>query len=137
MKRLLSLFVGLVLVAPTVAAPTSKSWAFVMSVGGIIVGDPVRENGAWSLPIQADVSGLETYTSKPTVLNSGLACTTVAAKIIDSGIYLTIYSDLPGVSKNARCPAAQLGVVTPGEYRVFYKGPQDAPVLLRSIHVGL
>ena len=137
MRQILSLLVGLVLGAPTVAATTLQSWAFVVSVGGIIIGDPVRANGVWSLPVQADVSGLKTFTSKPAVLNSALVCSSVAAKVIDNGIYLTIYSDLPGIGKNARCPAAQLGAVAPGEYRVFYKGPQDAPVLLRSVHVGL
>jgi len=106
-------------------------------VGGIIVGDPVRANGVWSLAVQADVSGLETFAYKPAVLNSALVCSSVEAKIIDSSIYLTIYSDLPGGAKSARCPAAALGVVAPGEYSVFYKGPQDAPVLLRSVHVGL
>ena len=50
---------------------------------GIIVGHPVRANAVWSLPIQAGVSGLETFTSKHTVLNSGLVCSSVAAKIID------------------------------------------------------
>jgi hypothetical protein len=137
MRQLSTLLVGFVLVAPTVAVATSQSWAFVVSVGGVIVEDPVRANGAWSLPIQADVSGLATFTSKPTVLNSALVCSRVAAKISDSDIYLTINSDLPGDGKNARCPAARLGAIAPGEYRVFYKGPQDAPILLRSVHVGI
>lgn len=41
-----------------------------------------------------------------------------------------------GVAGNARCPAAQLGIVTSGAYEVFYKGPQEAPVRLRSVHVA-
>lgn len=129
--------VGLVLCAPSAGAATPQPWTFVVSVGGITVGDPVQANGAWTLPVQADVSGLETFTSKPTALNSALVCSSVVAKIIDNHIYLTIHSDLAGAIKSARCPAAQLGIIPSGAYKVFYKGPQDAPVLLRSVHVGL
>jgi len=117
------------------AAP--QSWAFVVSVGGITVEDPVQADGIWTLPVQADVSGLVTFTSKPTTLNSALVCSSVVAKIIDDRIYLTIYTGLPGAAKNARCPAARLGVVKPGTYSVLYQGPRNAPVLLRSVHVGL
>lgn len=137
MRRLHGFLAGLVFGASSAAATTPQSWAFVVSVGGITVGDPVRANGTWSLPVQADVSGLESFASKPTALNSALVCSSVLAKIIDSDIYLTIYSALPDGAKSARCPAAALGVIVPGEYSVFYKGPQDAPVLLRSVHVGL
>lgn len=115
---------------------SAQSWAFVVSVGGIAVRDPVRADGGWSLPVQADVSGLQTFSSKPTVLNSALVCSRVSAKVIDGGIYLTLYSDLPGNGKNARCPPAEVGVVAPGEYRVYYKGPGETPVLLRTVHVG-
>jgi hypothetical protein len=61
----------------------------------------------------------------------------VVAKIIDTSIYLTIHSDVAGVTKSARCPAAALGIIPSGAYKGFYKGPQDAPVLLRLVHVGL
>src|ERR1700681_2247629 len=108
MNRLHGVLCGLVFCAPTFAA-TPQSWDFVVSVGGMSVGEPVLENGVWSLPIQADVSGLESFTFKPTALNSTLVCARVAAKIIAKDIFLTIYSDLPGVAKSARCPATQLG----------------------------
>jgi hypothetical protein len=136
-RKLLSVFVGSLLGATSVAAATPQPWAFVVSVGGITVGDPVRVDGGWSLPVQADVSGLETFTSKPTVLNSALVCSIVATRTGADAIYLTIFSDLPGAAKSARCTVAILGAVAPGNYTVFYKGPQDAPVRLRTIHVGL
>ena len=136
MRRVRGILVWLVLCAPSVVTATPQSWAFVVSVGGISVGDPVQANGAWTLPVQADVSGLETFTSKPTALNSALVCSSVVAKIIDNSIYLTIHSDLVGAAKAARCPAAQLGIIPTGAYKVFYKGPQDVPVLLRSVHIG-
>ena len=136
MRQIRGAFVGLVLCAPIVAAATPQPWTFVVSVGGMTVGDPVQANGAWTLPVQADVSGLETFTSKPTALNSALVCSSVVAKIIDKSIYLTIHSDWVGATKGARCPAAQLGIIPSGAYKVFYKGPQDVPVLLRSVNVG-
>jgi hypothetical protein len=136
-RRIRRAIVGLVLCAPCALAATPQPWAFVVSVGGIKVGDPVEANGAWTLPVQADVSGLETFTAKPTVLNSARVCARVAAEIVDNSIYLTIHSDLAGVTKSARCPPAQLGAISPGKYKIFYKGPQDAPILLRSVNVGL
>jgi hypothetical protein len=137
MNKTHGILIALVLGTPSVAIAVPRSWAFVVSVGGITVGDPLQADGVWTLPVQADVSGSVTFTSKPTTLNSALVCSSVVAKIIDDAIYLTINTDLPGAAKNARCPAARLGVVKSGTYSVLYKGPQDAPVLLRSVHVGL
>jgi len=128
---------GFVLCAASAVAATPQPWAFVVSVGGITVGDPAQAKGVWTLPVQADVSGLETFTSKPTVLNSALVCSSVVAKTMDNSIYLTIHTDLADANKSARCPAAALGSIPSGPYRVFYKGPRDAPVLLRSVQVGL
>jgi hypothetical protein len=137
MRQIRGALIGLVLCAPSTVTATPQPWAFVVSVGGITVGDPVEAKGAWILPVQADVSGLETFSSKPTALNSARVCSSVVAKIIDDRIYLTIHSGMAGVTKSARCPAAQLGVIPSGAYKVFYQGPKDAPVLLRSVRVGL
>lgn len=137
MSNARGILIALVLGSPSLAFAAPQSWAFVVSVGGITVGDPVRADGVWTLPVQADVSGLMSFTSKPTTLHSALVCSSVVAKIVDGGIYLTINTDLPGTAKNARCPAVRLGVVKSGTYSVLYKGPHDAPVLLRFVHVGL
>jgi hypothetical protein len=138
MRHVSSIFVGLVLVlgVPGIAVATAQSWAFVVSVGGIVIGDAVKANGTWSLPVRADVSGLESFTSKPTVMNSAMVCSGVVAKIVRSDIYLTIHTDLAGVGKRAQCPAAKLGVLPVGAYTVFYQGPEDAPVRLRAVQVG-
>jgi hypothetical protein len=137
MRHVRSIFVGLALGIPSIAAATAQSWAFVISVGGILIGDAVKTNGSWTLPVRADVSGLESFTTKPTVMNSAMVCSGVVVKIIRSDIYLTIHTDLAGVGKPAQCPAAQLGVLPAGAYTVFYQGPEGAPVRLRSVQVGL
>jgi hypothetical protein len=137
MRHVRSIFVGLALGIPSIAAATAQSWAFVVSVGGILIGDAVKINGSWTLPVRADVSGLESFTTKPTVMNSAMVCSGVVAKIIRSDIYLMIHTDLAGVGKSAQCPAAKLGVLPVGAYTVFYQGPEGAPVRLRSVQVGL
>ena len=136
-RHVCSISVGLVLGVPSIAVATAQSWAFVVSVGGILIGDAVKANGSWTLPVRADVSGLESFTSKPTVMNSAMVCSGVVAKIVGSDIYLTIHTDLAGVGKRAQCPAAKLGVLPAGAYTVFYQGPEGAPVQLRSVQVGL
>jgi hypothetical protein len=137
MRHVRSMFLGLVLGIPSIAAATAQSWSFVVSVGGIVIGDAVKANGSWTLPVRADVSGLESFTSKPTVMNSAMVCSGVVAKIVRSDIYLTIHTDPAGVGKNAQCPAVKLGVLPAGAYTVFYQGPEGAPVRLRSVQVGL
>lgn len=48
-------------------------WSFVQTVGGMKVGNPQPiSKGSWSIPIECDVSGLTTVTTKPTTLNSSL-----------------------------------------------------------------
>ena len=138
MRHVFSIFVGLVLGVPSIAAATAESWAFVVSVGGIIIGDAIKANGSWTLPgacrrVRPGIVHLQThcYEFGNDVFSS------VVAKIVRSNIYLTIHTDLAGVGKRAQCPSAKLGVLPAGAYTVFYQGPGGAPVRLRSIQVGL
>jgi hypothetical protein len=131
----LALLCALSHAAASIAAPTPQPWSFVVSVGGMSVDDPVKVDGSWSLPVHADVSGLESFGVKPTALYSGLVCARVAAKIAGRAITLSLYTDVPGAAKDARCPAARLGAVAAGDYRVYYRGPDEPPVFLRSVRV--
>ena len=114
-----------------------QSWSFVQTVGGIAVDSPIREDHAWVLPVRGDVSGLKTITIKPTKVNSGIACQSVRAEVEGSSIYLTVLTTMAGVGHNAECPPALLGQVTSGTYRVFYRGPNEKPVQLGEVVIGL
>lgn len=108
----------------------SRSWAFVQSVGGITVDKAVRsDSGGWDLPINADVSGTRTITTKPTSINSGLACRT-SAKVEGSSIYITVSTGVIAVLKGPECPSVHLEGIPSGKYTVYYRGPDEAPVKL-------
>jgi len=48
------------------------AWAFVQSVGGIAVGQPIRNAGQWILPVRANVSGVEAITTQPAQFGLGV-----------------------------------------------------------------
>src|SRR5271169_1444774 len=72
------------------ASAESDSWDFLQAVGGISVEAPLHSASGWSLPVHANVSGLERVTTKPTTLNSALVCEQTIAKVEGQSIYLTI-----------------------------------------------
>ena len=114
-----------------------QSWGFVQSVGGVKVEAPLKsEIGGWALPVLADVSGLKTFTTKPTALNSALACDT-DGRVKGKAIFITVFTDRPGSTKTSTCPFVQLGRLEPGTYSVSYWGPDEAPVLIGQVQVGL
>src|ERR1700690_3400101 len=91
-----------------------QGWSFIESVGGIVVGPPVRVDHSWVLPVRSDVSGLKSITRMPTMINSGMACRSVRAEVEGRMIYLTLLTTLAGPRRNAECPAALLGQVASG-----------------------
>ena len=66
-----------------------QSWSFVESVGGIAVDPPVRADHTWVLPVRSDVSGLKSITTKPTIINSGMAPAQLGQ--IATGKYMVFY----------------------------------------------
>lgn len=115
----------------------SESWRFVQSIGGLVVEPPSRDTHGWVLPVRANVSGLETVTGKSTTLNSALICERTDATIEGRNIYLTIVSGLVRPSTSPRCPPAALGEISPGKYSVFYRGPNETPVRIGEVSIGL
>jgi hypothetical protein len=137
MRRVRRALVAVALGVPCVAGAAAESWEFVVSVGGLIVADPLLVNGEWTLPIQADVSGLKTISATPKALNSALTCRKVAAEVMGRNIYITILTDVANAGAIARCPAASLGAPSPGPYSVYYRSPNGALTPLREIRIGL
>jgi hypothetical protein len=72
------------------------------------------------LPVRADVSGLQTISSKPTTLNSIMGCSSTRAKVEDREILVTISTSLLREGGSPRCPPAELGKLAAGRYAVFY-----------------
>ncbi len=114
-----------------------QGWSFVQSVGGIRIEAPVKVAGVWTLPLTTNVSGLETVTNSPTVLNSGLVCKATHAVVEGFNIYISIVTDYAGEGKSAVCSSAKLGALLPGEYTIFYRRTNENPVYLGKVAVGV
>ena len=86
--------------------------------------------------MQANVSGTESITVKPSMLNSGLICESVSAKVVGDTILLTLNTGLVRDGYSPRCPEAALGTPSAGEYRVLYAYGDSEPQALGSIMIG-
>jgi hypothetical protein len=103
---------------------TSQSWTFMQSVGGIAIGNAIAEKGEWHLPLLCDVSGLRTFTLKPTAMNSGLAWSGTTVAVEGRDILITVVTGLPRASApSSSCGVANLGRIPRGKYRVMYRDP--------------
>src|SRR5688572_29394296 len=135
MKRLA--LVLLMLTGCTGLVPRERPWAFVASVGGIAVDNPVRTPKGLILPIRADVSGLEAISVKPTTLNSIMACSKTRAEVEGNNIYVTIATTLLRQRGSSRCPDAKLSGLPNGNYTVFYRSAAADDVRLGEVRVAL
>lgn len=129
-------FVSLMCLLPLAVCSEPKSWSFMQSVGGIAIGEALERKGAWFLPVQANVAGLESITIKPVMLNSGLICESVSARIVGESIFLTVNAGLLRDGYTQRCPEASLGTPKAGEYRVFYGHGEGEAAPLGRIVIG-
>ena len=111
MKRLYLFAIFLLpIIANASLLGTERTWEFMHSVGGIALGKPVFESGAWKLPLLCDVSGLKNFTIKPTTLNSGLVFVDTKTNVLDHDILITIETGLANFGgKSTACDAANLG----------------------------
>ena len=114
-----------------------QSWSFVTAVGGLEFATPVHVNNRWELPIRADVSGLRAITTEPTTMNSGLVCDSTKANIEGRNIFIVIVTTIPHGKATSVCPAADLGVLVPGQYNVLYGASIAEGVKLGAVDVAL
>jgi len=127
---------SLMCILPLAVCSEPKSWSFMQSVGGIAIGEALERKGAWFLPVQANVAGLESITVKPVMLNSALICESVSARIVGESIFLTVNAGLLRDGYTRRCPEASLGTPKAGEYRVFYGHGEGEAAPLGRIVIG-
>ena len=111
-------------------------WAFIESVGGIKVGTPLKTEQGYYLPIQCNVSGLDSITSQPTALNSALWCLSTQTFVEDSSIYLHInygisFSDYT----ECNCSATNIGKLKSGNYKVYYQDETTQNTLIGAFTI--
>lgn len=126
----------LMCILPLAVCSEPRGWGFVQSVGGMAIGPAVERQGGWFLPVQANVSGTESITVKPSMLNSGLICERVSAKVVGDTILLTLHTGLVRDGDSPRCPEAALGTPKAGEYRVLYVYGESEAQALGSVVIG-
>jgi hypothetical protein len=132
MKYAAALFFSMLLALSSPAHAEKRDWTFVESVGGLSVGTPYHTAEGVMLPVRAAVSGIKTFTVKPTVMNSSVGCEKVIAVVEGHKIYLTVETSFGG---NSRCPAAKLGAVEAGKYAVLYREPDGHTVPLDKVTI--
>lgn len=126
----------ILLAASEIACAEIATWTFMLSVGGVAIGEPVREGETWTLPVRADVSGLSKITVQPTALNSSLACRETRVTVERATIVIAFVTSPAGGGHEARCPAAALGRMAPGRYSVVYGGAGNTPADLGTIVIA-
>jgi len=119
------------------AARSPRDWQFVQSVGGIALGTPQRDDrGHVLLHMRCNVSGTQTITVHPTAINSALVCEPPSVRVRSGTVFLTIRTTVAtNRNSNARCPNADLGALTAGQYSVIYRCPDGSQHPLGSIQI--
>jgi hypothetical protein len=112
-------------------------WQFVQSVGGIALGKPHRDGRRHVLlPVHCDVSGFQTVTVAPTTINSGIVCESPLVRIRSGTVFLTVRISVASkLYASARCPDADLGVLTAGRYAVIYSSPDGSQHPLGTVQI--
>ena len=133
-------FIATALLAGTFAASAAGadvvSWKDLQSMGGFAIDQPIRSSSGWLLPVRGDVSGLAKVTTKSTQLNSGIACAETLASVDGRTISLVVTTGLAGSRRSAKCPAANLGAIAPGQYSVQYHAANEPAQPLGSVVIA-
>lgn len=102
--------------------PPVASWAFLQSVGGIKLGQPVKTPEGWQLPLECDLTGLRRITTDPTVLNSSQVIQDVQWRIEGDQLQLwLLLKPASYATAEARCPDLGLAGISPGTYEAVYR----------------
>ena len=108
----------------------------IQSVGGLRVENPVTQSdGTIFLPVICNVSGLDTITVKPTMLNSALVIKKITAKCKGDRILIQIVTCVVDNKHVSSTKGVDLGKPKKGLYQVEYLNPDRSTVSLRTIEV--
>jgi hypothetical protein len=114
-----------------------RSWNFIQQVGGIKIEKPLWTEDGLYLPIICNVSGLDSITTRPTTLNSGLICADSKVSVVGNKIYITIVTGLISFNDGYRkSRAANIGdKLQSGHYFVYYKDETSVTNLIGEFNL--
>lgn len=100
----------------------SADWSFIQNVGGIKTEKPIETEDGYYLPVICNVSGWDSVTIKPKIVNSALFCLKTRVKIEENKIYLTVMTGISVFGNNSsKAKAVGLGDLKDGNYKIYYK----------------
>ena len=114
-------------------------WSFIQDVGGLDVSEPEYKSGyGWYLPVRCDVSGLQSITTKPKLVNSGLAAKEVKAMVKDNRIQIwVVYCLVSNDSPNCITKGVFIKGIKEGLYKVEYLNNDGTVVPIRVVEIKL
>ena len=100
----------------------SADWNFIQNVGGIKTEKPIDTQDGYYLPVICNVSGWDSITVKPKVVNSALFCLKTKVSINENRIYLTVIKGIPVFGDfSCKSKAVKIGKLKDGSYKIYYK----------------
>jgi len=100
----------------------TADWSFIQSVGGIKIEKPLETEDGYYLPVTCNVSGWDSITIKPTVVNSAIFCIKTKATVDENKIYLTVIKGISIFGGNdSKSKSVRIGSLKKGNYKVYYK----------------
>ena len=99
---------------------TALGWERIEAVGGMAVGSATRlAGGRLRIPVRCDLAGLDSITSKPTQMNSGLGVARLKVELDSNVVFITV---IAGIGAPAQCPAIEVDYVG-SSLRAAYRSP--------------
>lgn len=143
MKRTYKIGMGIALFVSTllfmsfgIGFNKAVDWEFIQSIGGIKIETPLETENGYYLPVICNVSGTDSITITPTVINSALSCIKIKSKIAENNIHLEV---ITGVSiskqKDCNCKATNLGWLKSGHYNVYYGDKNSSDHKIGSFYI--
>jgi hypothetical protein len=111
-------------VSSTTLRSQIADWSFIQSVGGLQIGKTLQaKQYAWTMELACDLTGHETFTQKPTTVDSGMLIqkTVIATQGNDILISLIISPVVWTTNPDrAKCKTVTIES-TPGFHQVYYR----------------
>jgi hypothetical protein len=111
-------------------------WSFIQSVGGMQIGKTIQEKQfAWSMEILCDLSGHQTFTQRPTTVDSGVIIQKTLVESKGNDIFVSLVTSPVIWTSNpdkAKCKGVTLDS-NAGFHQIYYRDAAGKTYPLRQV----